>query len=217
MKIRKGRFSGTLGHEVYVDSKYGQVVRSQSRRPWRPTAGRLNVQHNMVMVVNAWRQLTRKQYEAWTAAARKAKMKTYPFFCKINGALAAARLPLLMDPPKPEKIRPNPVGKLEILNRGGVITLRLRVPRAPAHQVFVLGSRWCSRGIWTRGNRFKTIGTLPAAEGGWSDITDLYVKAFGVPPVGQRVFIRTRQLINGWQDEFKETWADVPPPGEQGS
>ncbi len=217
MKIRKGRFSGTLGHEVHVNSKYGQVVRSRPRRPWRATAGRLAVQHNMVKVVNAWRQITRKQYEAWTAAARKADRKPYPFFCQINGALAAARLPLLLDPPKPEKIRPNPVGELQILNRGGVITLRLRVPRAPAQHTFVLGSRWCSRGIWTRGNRFAVLGELPAAQRGWTDITALYVNAFGVPPVGQRVFIRTRQLVNGWEDEFKETFADVPPPGEQGS
>ena len=37
-----------------------------------------------------------------------------------------------MDPPKFEKIKPNPVGRLEITNRGGVIRLRLRVPEAPA-------------------------------------------------------------------------------------
>ena len=134
MRIRKGRFSGRLGEEVYVNTKQGQVVRSPSRRPWRPSAGRLSVQHNIVMVVNAWRKITRKQYAAWTAAAKKAKMKTYPFFCKINGALVAAKLPLLMDPPKPEKIRPNPVGELEILNRGGEITMRVWVPRAPARQ-----------------------------------------------------------------------------------
>jgi hypothetical protein len=217
MKIRKGRFSGTLGLEVYVNSKSGQVVRSRPRRPWRATAGRLAIQHNMVTVVNAWRQLTRKQYDAWTAAARKAKMKTYPFFCKINGALVAAKLPLLMDPPKPEKLSPNPVGELAILNRDGEITLLLRVPRAPAQHTLVLGSRWCSRGIWTRGNKFAIIGELPPASRGWSDITALYVNAFGVPPVGQRVFIRTRQLINGWEDDFKETFADVPPPEEQAS
>lgn len=216
MKVRKGRFSGTIGQEVYVNSEYGQVVRSRPRRPWRPTEGRLAVQHNMSMVVNAWRQLTRGQYEAWTVAARKEHMKTYPFFCKINGALAAARLPLVMDPPKHEKPRPNPVGELEILNQSGVITLRLKVPRAPARHTFVLGSRWCSRGIWTRGNRFATIGQLPASADGWSDITDLYVTAFGVPPVDRRVFIRTRQLINGWGDAFKETWADVPPPEQPG-
>ena len=204
MKIRKGRFSGTIGQEVYVNSKHGQVVRSRPRRPWRPTPARLAVQHNLARVVNAWRNLTPKQHQAWAAAARKERMGTYPFFSRINGALAAAKLPLLVDPPKREKLTPNPVGELEILNRRGVITLRLRVLRAPAHQVFVLGSRWCSRGIWTRGNRFAVIGALPAAEGGRSDITDLYVKAFGVPPVGRRVFIRTRQLCNGWEDGLKE-------------
>ena len=169
----------------------------------------------MGLVVNAWRNLTRKQYESWKAAAQKEGMNTYPFFSKINGAQAAAKLSLFMDPPKREKLSPNPVGELEILNRSGVITLRLRVPRAPARHTFVLGSRWCSRGIWTRGNKFAVIGELPEAARGWSDITDLYVKAFGVPPVGQRVFIRTRQLINGRQDDFKETCADVPPPEKQ--
>jgi len=37
-----------------------------------------------------------------------------------------------MDPSKLEKLRPDPVGELEIMNPGGVITLRLRVPRTPA-------------------------------------------------------------------------------------
>jgi hypothetical protein len=131
MKIRKGRFSGTIGLEVYVDSKHGQVVRSRSRRPWRPTQARLDVQHNLARVVNAWRKLTPKQYQAWAAAARKENMSAYPFFSKINGALAAAKLPLLMDPPKREKLKPNPVGELEILNQCGVITIRLRVPWRP--------------------------------------------------------------------------------------
>lgn len=168
MKMRKGRFSGTIGEEVYVNSKYGQVVRSRPRRPWRPTFGRLAVQHNLGKVVNAWRMLTREQYEAWTAAAQKEDMKPYPFFSRINGALAAAKLPLLMDPPKPKKLRPNPVGELEILNRSGAITLRLRVSRAPARHTFVLGLKWCSRGIWTRGNKFAIIGELPAAADGWN-------------------------------------------------
>jgi hypothetical protein len=168
MRIRKGRFSGTIGEEVYVNSKYGQVVRSRPRRPWRPTVGRLGVQHNMGMVVTPWRKLTRKQYEAWTAAAQKEDMKTYPFFGKINGAQAAAKLPLLMEPPKREQLRPNPVGELEILNRSGVITLRLKLPWAPAGHTFVLGSQRCSRGIWTRGNKFAIIGELPATAAGWS-------------------------------------------------
>jgi len=45
---------------------------------------------------------------------------------------------------------------------------------------------------------------------GLSDITDLYVKAFGKPPVSSRVFIRTRQVIDGWEDDPVQTTAIVP-------
>jgi hypothetical protein len=37
----------------------------------------------------------------------------------------------------------------------------------------------------------------------------IYVKTYGVPPVGARVFIRTRQLISGWEEDFKDTNAVV--------
>jgi hypothetical protein len=139
-------------------------------------------------------------------------MKPYPFFSQINGALAAAELPLLMDPPKREKLRPNPVGELEILNRGGVITLRLRVPRTPA------GTRlcWALAGAAAASGPPATASPLSAncprrwAVGAISPTSTW--DAFGKPPVGRRVFIRTRQLINGWQDGFKETCADVPLP-----
>ena len=95
-------------------------------------------------------------------------------------------------------------------------TLRLRVPAAPAKYTFVLGSPPCSAGISVRSN-YSTVGLLPAADRGWSEITELYVKRFGVPPVDSRVFIRTRQLINGWKDNFKETNAVVPEPEGKGS
>jgi hypothetical protein len=36
------------------------------------------------------------------------------------------------------------------------------------------------------------------------------VKPYGVPPVGWRVFIRTRQLISGWEEDFKDTNVVVP-------
>ena len=114
-----------------------------------------------------------------------------------------------MLPPKPEKFRPNPVEELHITNRGGVVRLRLRVTAAPATRTFVLGSPPCSTGKSVRSN-YSIIGLLPTPVRGWCDITKLYVKRFGVPPPGSRVFIRTRRFTNGWEDDFKDTDADVP-------
>ncbi|MGD0093201.1 MAG: hypothetical protein ABSE73_25080, partial [Planctomycetota bacterium] len=58
--------------------------------------------------------------------------------------------------------------------------------------------------------RFTFLGMLPNPVAGVSDITKLYVDKYGVPPVGKRVFIHTRQQVNGWQDSPKQTTAVVP-------
>ena len=212
MKVRRGKFSGAVGNEVYVSAKHGQVVRSRPRRTPLATADRLRARGNLASVASHWRMLTDQQFAAWAAAAKKEQMLPYRFFCQINGTLAAYGQPLVTDPPKREKLQPNPVGALDIRNRGRVITLRLRVPEAPAKLTFVFGIRWCSRGIWTPRRNGVLLGRLPEAVRGWCDITDLYVKKFGQPPPGSRIFIWTRQVINGRKDALKRTHANVPPP-----
>ena len=93
-----------------------------------------------------------------------------------------------------------------------MITLRLRVPHAPAEFTFVFGVRWCSRGISVPRSNGVLLGRLPQAVQGWCEVTDLYVNKFGQPPPGYRVFIASRQVLNGRKDALKGTHADVPPP-----
>jgi len=211
-KQRNGKLSGKIRGEVYVNDPHGQVVRGRPSRCWHSTPRRGQAKQILAAVASQWHTLTRIQFAAWTAAGQKVKMKGYRLFCKINCALLAAGLPMAMDPPKREKIQPNPVGDLEILNRGGAITMRVRVPQAPAEYTFLLGAPPCSRGYSVPRRQPSIIGRLPEAVGGWSDITEVYVQAYGVPQVGLQVFIQTRQLINGWEDDLKQTCADVPPP-----
>jgi hypothetical protein len=217
MKMRNGKLSGTHGELVYANTKDGQVVRSRpSRRP-RNTAARVRRRQGQAAIAGRWRTLSNEQFAAWEAAAKEEGTKAYWLYCRINGVLDAAGEPLVMDPPKREKIAPNPVGELEISNRGGKITLRLRVPCAPAELTLVLGVPCCSRGQSAPRTNCVTLGRLPKAVSGWSDITALYVQKYGVPPVGCRVFIRTQQVINGRKDAPKATCADVPPPKAEGS
>ena len=132
MKVRRGKFSGAIGNEVYVNAKHGQVVRSRPRRTPRATPDRLRARANLAGVASVWRTLSDQRFAAWAAAARKEGMIPYRFFCQINGTLAAYGQPRLLDPPKRERLRPNPVEALEVRNRRGVTTLRLRVPEPPA-------------------------------------------------------------------------------------
>ena len=146
MKVREAS-SPALSATRCTNTKHGQVVRSRPRRPPRPTNDRLRARKNLGGVASLWRTLSDQQFAAWAAAAKKEGMLPYRFFCKINGTLAAYGQPRLLDPPKRERLRPNPVEALEIRHRCGAPVLRLRVPEAPAHFTFVFGVRWCSRGI----------------------------------------------------------------------
>ena len=83
------------------------------------------------------------------------------------------------------------------------------MPSAPAEYTKVLGSppqnpgrRFCAD--------FRYLGLLPARKGNESDITEQYVKKFGNPPPGSRVFIRTQQQVDGQQDLPVQTDALVP-------
>ena len=96
-------------------------------------------------------------------------------------------------------------------NGGGILTLKLRVPALPAEHTIVQGAAPCSAGI-SCVQHFPGLGFLPAPTDGWSDITALYVAGHGAPPVGQAVWIRTQQHINGWNDLPKHTHAIVPAP-----
>jgi hypothetical protein len=127
----------------------------------------------------------------------------------INTSRAHLGLPQFDLPPAEPTFSPNPVGELAITNFGGTITLRLRVPSQPAQYTLVQGAA-PARTSFNCIQHFPFLGLLPSAVDGWSDITELYVARYGVPPAGTVVFIRTCQHIDGWNDVPKVTSASVP-------
>ena len=61
----------------------------------------------------------------------------------------------------------------------------------------------CSPGVRCV-QHFPFLDFLPAPVDGWCDLTELFVRRYGVPALGRAIFIRTRQHINGWNDLPKE-------------
>ena len=218
-KIRTTPRSGKAGATVSLKTPYGQAERSLSvpRNPRSPAQQR--VRSVLGNTAARWRALTDQQRAAWVTAA--ANVSSQPrlgqsghltgcqFFIKINCILAAVGQDAVATPPDRPSFSPNPVGALTITNAAGAITLQLKVSRTPASYIMVMGTAPCSPGI-LRPRRFTLLGALPAPASGLSDITDLYVAKYGVPPRGSRVFIRTCQVADGWQDEPKDTTAVVP-------
>jgi hypothetical protein len=217
-KTGKTLKSGKRGTTVSIHTCFGQAERQLAvpKNPRTPAQQRVRV--TLGSIASRWRGLTDPQRAAWTALAsdtrsqprlgQSGRLTGCQLFIKINCTLAAAGMEQVVEPPERAIFATNPVGALTMLNNAGVIALKLAVPRAPAHYVMVLGTAPCSAGI-SRPRRFTLLGALPASAAGMSDITDLYVAKYGVPPVGTRVFIRTRQTANGWEDLQKDTNAVV--------
>ena len=179
------------------------------------TAGRGRARGAFGAISKAWsRVLTEEQRQAWSAAA--AKVRSHPrlwqagwlsgqtFFAGINSARSRiGRERLLLWPPEPVMFGPNPVDGLSVSEEQGRLRLRVRVAGPVIGDIMVFGAAPCSAGRkkWRNG---AFLGLLPAHVGGESDITELYVERYGEPKAGERVFIRTRQQRDGWEDDDKD-------------
>ena len=219
MKIIDVPQSGKLGTFISFRTRFGQfrrryVVPKDPRSP-----AQVGVRSRFGRVSARWRVLSDKQRAAWIAAAgevssRSRLGKSGPLsgcqlFVKINSNLAFIGQAQVDDPPNYPQFGASPVGNLTITNARGAIALKLSVPTTPTGNILVWGTVPGSAGAAFPG-RFAFLGMLPNPVAGVSDITKLYVDKYGVPPVGKRVFIHTRQQVNGWQEAAKQITAVVP-------
>ena len=85
-----------------------------------------------------------------------------------------------------------------------------RIVRARVQRIYALKALECS------GQRLACFQMsrpyLFSLRDGMSDITRLYVEKHGTPVLGTRIFIRTRQYLDGGHDQFHEVNAVVPEP-----
>jgi len=211
--------SGKRGSTVSLHTPYGQAERRLvvPKNPRTPAQQR--VRSTLGQISSCWRGLADDQRAGWITAAAKASshprlgqsghLTGCQLFIKINCTLAAIGAAQVEVPPGRPNFNSNPVGALTITRTANGVALELKVPRSPAHYLMLMGTAPCSRGMACP-RRFTLLGALPVPVSGVSNITDLYVAKYGVPPAGTRVFIRTRQVADGWEDEPKDTTAVVP-------
>jgi len=221
MKILDIPQSGKRGSYVSVRTRYGQVSRRYAVPTDRRSPAQLRIRSAFGHVVSRWRGLTEDQRASWTPATQGVNSRSrlgktyrltgYLLFLKINLTLAYQELALMVTPPERVTFPVNGVGPLVATNTDGVVDLKLSVPSTPAVTVQVLATHPRSAGV-SFAKHFTLLRELPAAEAGYSNILDLFVARYGQPRPGTRIFIRTRQVLNGWADAPKETTVIVPQP-----
>ncbi len=218
MKISKIPKRGRVDSVIYSEGRYGKVARSYQppsnpRSPWQQAH-----RENLRAVSARWHTLSTAQQEAWRGAAarkyfvtddgRQVRRNCYTLFVGLNTRRADLRLPQFDLPPDEPVFSTNPVVELVAAYTGGRFTLKVRLSGPPAQYTLVQVARPVSAAArWVQ--HFPFLGLLPPPTDGWCDITDLYVARYGLPKVGQAIWIRTCQHIDGWIDTPKVLRARV--------
>lgn len=219
MKISDIPQSGHLGTFITFKNRFGQVRRPYIWPTDPRTLAQQGVRDKFGRMSALWRTLTEEQRAAWRTSAlnhysrarlgKSGPLTGLQLFVKINNNLAFLGLPPVLDPPKFPEFGDNPIGDFTITNSGRLIALKLAVVSALPSYLLVSATAPGSVGASFPG-RFVFLGLLPEPVGGVSDITELYVARYGIPPVGTRVFIQTAQQVNGWQSLPLRVTAVVP-------
>jgi len=219
MKILDIPQSGTSGVSVSVQSRFGQFRRALVVPKDPRTNDQVRVRSALGRISGFWNKLTEEQRHVWIL--RASEERSHPrlgknghltgqqLFVKVNCILASVGKPMVTIPPNRPQFPANPVGALSITHSNGAIGLRLSVSRIPAADIIVRGAAPCNAGV-SFVRHFRILGLLPDPVARDSDISEMYVKLFGIPREGSRVFIRTNQEIDGWEDSLKQTTAIVP-------
>jgi hypothetical protein len=116
----------------------------------------------------------------------------------------------LLEPPAQAGFARNPAVAFTIANDKWDFAMELTLARAPTEEIMLWASPPCNPGK-RRNWDYRVLGLLPTPVEGANNFRRLYVKRFGVPPVGKRVFVRVRQQTNGWRGAPWEGSAVVPP------
>lgn len=220
MKTLDGPRVGKLGEVVASRNHYGQHLHKKGHPKKRRTPDRLQANWAMRAVAEGWENLTDQQRDRWYFAApgvpsrkvlgKSGRLDGRGFFSKVNLPRARLGMELLTDPPARTDPGPNPAVAFNIFHDASGIALKLTLSRVPAEELLLRASPPCNAGK-RRNWDYRVLDVLSAPVKGLSDITELYVRKYGVPPVGKRVFIRIVQQMNGWRGQPWEASAVVPP------
>jgi hypothetical protein len=213
--------SGKRGEMVWRRGQHGQVSYGLVIPTNPRTAVQVAVRDIMRALAVRWHELTENQRLLWIKEASRHLSKTrlgqsgalagWNLFQKLNLALAYYGRQQLDVPTKRPRFPQLAVAGLVITNGPGGIKISLICPGNPGDHTVLSASFPTSarRKVWTD-YRFFTF--CPPPECGSADVTARYRARFGVPPIGSKVFVQTKQMIDGWEDEPQEFSAVVPPP-----
>jgi hypothetical protein len=221
MKTLEPPRTGKVGTQVYYGSPFGQCCHTHFIPSNPRTPAQQKVRQILAASVRDWcLKLTELQRQLWDTAAQQApshpSLRQYgalvgeQLWIKIDTTLRFIGQASVLEPPAPVVFAPTPVTGL-VIDYDAQGEVRLRLNAGPVSEaIMVFGQAPCSPGRMKH-RRVVYLGLLGPATDDQCDITALYTARFGPPAPGQKVFIVTSQVKNGWRGQDSVFSAIVPP------
>ncbi len=219
MKIIDVPQTGKIGLQVSMPGRYGLVRRAWVVPANPNTLAQQTVRANLTAQAKAYDALTDAQQAAWESAASLVKSRAtlgqsgpltgLQLFTKINCSLLAINGEPVTDPPAIPQIDVLPITGLEITNTANVIAIKLVTTDSPPEGTMLWGGKPANSGV-RRAPSMRLLGTLDSPVANRITITTAYTGEFGVPAVGQRVFVQCNANVSGFEGPRYTFSARVP-------
>ncbi len=207
-KVIKEPTTGKLGLTVFFPGRTGLIQRAWVV-PANPRTGeQMLVRSNLTSVAKGWGALTEEQRAAWIAAAQSynanpslgqsGRLTGSQLYTKINASVLAIGGTVKTAPPVMPNFTPLPIDALEITNEAGTIALKLHTTASPPDGTMRRAAPPQSPGTY-RPISLRLLGTLGSPVASYITITSTYTTRYGVPAVGQKVFVSVNANIDGWE------------------
>ena len=209
MKIIDVPQTGKLGLTVTYPGRSGLIRRSWVVPANPKTGDQLVVRSRLARFAAMWDALTESQQDGWITAAAGYQSKPslgqsgpltgLQLFVRINTNLDVVGEPVVQIPPARPEFDANVAQGLELTNPSGVPAIKLTC--SGTSDAFNIVSACAPQKSGTRRPiSWRMLGELPEVVTGKADLTSLYNAKFGAPAAGERIFVQSRQMQDGWQD-----------------
>jgi hypothetical protein len=219
MKILDIPQSGKRGVTVSQDGTCGQISRALAIPSNPRTEAQLNRRQVLGTFAHNWRTITEVQRLAWIEAGKliqsdsrlgqSGPLTGFQLFIKVNCNLEIVGEPAVNTPPPVPAFDSNVVQGIELTNPGGVVAIKLTCSGTSDAFNLVWATPPKSAGRFRPSDYFY-LGELPEVVGGKADITALYTAKFGAPVAGHKVFVRSKQILDGY-DDLPHQWSGIVP------
>jgi hypothetical protein len=204
---------------VSQDGAFGQISRALVIPKNPRTERQLTRRQVLGGLAHNWRTITEEQRLAWNEAGKVIRSQArlgqsgplsgFLLFVKVNANLLIVGESSVNSPPAVPAFDSNVVQGLELTNPSGVVAIKLACSGSSAAFNLVWASPPKSAGRFNVDDYYY-LGQLPEVASGKANITALYTAKFGVPDAGQKVFIRSRQMLDGYED-LPHQWSGIVP------